>query len=45
MGSSFIFDPVYINVSVPGKAIKKPKTAEVPTASWIFLKTLLKLEH
>ena len=24
MGSSFIFDPVYINVSVPGKAIKKP---------------------
>ena len=28
MGSSFIFDPVYMNVSVPGKAIKKPKTAE-----------------
>ena len=43
MGSSFIFDPVYINVSVPGKAIKKPKTAEVPTASWIFFENIVKV--
>ena len=43
MGSSLIFDPVYINVSVPGKAIKKPKTAEVPTASWIFFENIVKV--
>ena len=43
MGSSLIFDPVYINASVPGKAIKKPKTAEVPTASWIFFENIVKV--
>ena len=43
MGSSFIFDPAYINVSVPGKAIKKPKTAEVPTASCIFFENIVKI--
>ena len=43
MGSSLIFDPVYINVSVPGKAIKKPKTADVPTASWIFFENIVKV--
>ena len=43
MGSSLIFNPVYMNVNVPGKAIKKPKTAEVPTASWIFFENIVKV--
>ena len=43
MGSSLIFDPVYINVSVSGKAIKKPKTADVPTASCIFFENIVKV--
>ena len=43
MGSSLIFNPVYMNVNVPGKAIKKPKTADVPTASWIFFENIVKV--
>ena len=32
-GKSVFSNPVIANVIAPGKAIKNPKTAEVPTAS------------
>ena len=32
-----------MKVIAPGKAIKKPKTAEVPTASWIFFENIVKV--
>ena len=38
-----IFDPVYMNVNAPGKAIRNPKTADVPTASWIFFENIVKV--
>ena len=33
--------PVIIKIITPGKAIKKPITADVPTASWIFLENIV----
>ena len=32
-----------IKIIAPGKAIKNPKTAEVPTASWIFFENIVKV--
>ena len=35
--------PVIINIIAPGNAIKKPKTADVPTASWIFFENIVRV--
>ena len=45
-----IEDPETIKIMTPGKAIKKPSVAEVPTASCIFFENIvrdgtLKLPH
>ena len=36
-----IEDPENIKIITPGKAIKKPKVAEVPTASCIFFENIV----
>ena len=44
-GKLSISEPDSIRIIAPGNAIKNPKAADVPTASYIFLRTLLMLEH
>ena len=42
-GRPSLSKPVIVKVIAPGKAIKKPKKAEVPTASWIFFENIVKV--
>ena len=42
-GKTSILDPVTIKIIAPGKAIKKPKVADVPTASCIFFENIVKV--
>ena len=43
MGSSLIFDPVYINVSVPGKAIKNQKQQRYQLLHESFFENIVKV--
>ena len=42
-GKTSILDPDNIKIIVPGKAIKKPKVADVPTASCIFFENIVRI--
>ena len=42
-GRSLMLDPEIIKIKAPGKAIKKPKVAEVPIASCIFFENIVRV--
>ena len=40
-GKLSMSEPVNIRIMVPGNAMKKPKAADVPTASYIFFENIV----
>ena len=42
-GKESIFEPEKLKIIAPGKAIKKPKVADVPTASCIFFENIVRV--